>query len=85
MPFDPYREVHDKHSVRATVKYAGESEIASGITVSLRIRGMPKIKSVAVDGERIDYYKKEDACSTHLFVELETIKTDDTREIVVEF
>lgn len=85
MPFDPYREVHDKHSVRATVKYAGESEIAGGITVSLRIRGMPKIKSVAVDGERIDYYKKEDACSTHLFVELETIKTDDTREIVVEF
>ena len=85
VPFDPYREVRDKHSVSVTVKYAGESGIAAGITVSFRIRGMPKIKSVAVNGERIDYYQKEDACSTYLFVELDAIKTDDTREIVAEF
>ena len=85
MPFDPYREVLDAHSVKATVKYAGKTEIAGGITVSFRIRGVPKIKSVAVNGERIDYYKKEDACSTHVFVELEAIKKDDTREIVAEF
>lgn len=84
-PFDPYREVCDKQSVNATVKYAGESEIAGGITVSLRIRGMPEIKSVAADGEGVKYYRKEDACSTYLFVELDAIKTDDTREIVAEF
>jgi len=84
-PFAPYREVCDKHSVNATIKYAGESGIAGGITVSLRIRGMPEIKSVAVDGERVDYYRKEDACSTYLFVELDAIQADDTREIVAEF
>lgn len=85
MPFDPYREVLDDHSVKATVKYAGEVEIASGITISFRIRGMPKIKTVTLNGERVDYYKKEDDCSTHVFVELEAIKKDDTREIVAEF
>ncbi len=83
--FAPYREMLDTHSVRATVKYAGEAEIAGGITISFRIRGIPRIKSVTVNGERIDYYKKEDECSTHVFVELEAIKKDDTREIVAEF
>ena len=57
MPFDPYREVLDAHSVRATVKYAGEAEIAGGITISFRIRGMPRIKSVASDKEVIDTSK----------------------------
>jgi len=85
MPFDPYREMLNKHSVRATVKYAGEEEISGGITVSFRIRGMPGIRSVAVNGQRVDFYRKEDACSTHLFVELAAIEKDDTREIVAEF
>ena len=84
-PFDPYREVRDTHSVSATVKYTGEAEIAGGITISFRIRGMPRIKSVALNGERVDYYQKEDECSTHVVVELEAIKKDDTREIVAEF
>lgn len=81
IPFDPYREVLDKHSVKATVKYEGDA----GITVSLRIRGMPAIRSVSVNGELVDYYTKKDECSTHLFVELEAINKDDTREIVSEF
>ena len=84
-PFDPYREMLDTHSVKATVKYTGEAGIAGGITVSLRIRGNPDIKRAALNGERVDYYKKEDECSTYVFVELEAIKKDDTREIIVEF
>ena len=59
--------------------------VIGGITVSFRIRGMPRIKRVALNGERVDYYKTEDECSTHVFVELEAIKKDDTREIVAEF
>lgn len=85
VPFDPYREMHDDHSVRVTVGYAGEEEIAGGITISFRIRGMPKIKRVAINGESADYYMKKDECSTHVFVELEEIKKDHTREIVAEF
>ena len=84
-PFEPYREMLDAHSVKATVKYTGEAGIAGGITVSLRIRGKPNIKRAALNGERVDYYKKEDECSTYVFVELEAIKKDDTREIIVEF
>jgi hypothetical protein len=85
VPFNPYREMLDDRSVRITVKYSGDDEITSGIAISFRIRGTPKIKRVTINDERVDYYKKNDDCSTHVFVDLETIKNNDTREIVAEF
>jgi hypothetical protein len=85
VPFAPYREMMDRHSVRITVRYAGEEEITNGITIGFRIRGLPRIRSITVNGEHRDYYVKRDECSTYVFVDLEAIKQDDMREVVARF
>ena len=85
VPFNPYREMLDDRSVKITVKYSGEEEITDGITINFRIRGTPKIKRINMNDENIDYYVKKDKCSTYVFLDLETIKENDVREIVAEF
>lgn len=85
VPFNPYRKMLDDHSVGITVKYSGEEEITNGITISFRIRGTPRIKSINMNNEKIDYYVKEDNCSTYVFFDLESIKKNDVREIVAQF
>jgi hypothetical protein len=85
VPFAPYREMLDMHSARITVKYLGEHAIASGITMSFRIRGTPRIKTITMNDEKIDYYVKTDECSTYVFLDLETLNKDDMREVVAQF
>jgi len=85
VPYNPYREMPNNHSIRITVAYCGEEEIAGGITVSFRIRGIPEIKKLTVNDKHVEYYSKKDECSTYLFLDLETIKKNDMREIVAEF
>jgi hypothetical protein len=85
VPFAPYREMPDRHSVRITVRYAGEQAIAGGIAIGFRIRGLPKIRSITVNGDHRDYYLKRDECSTYVFLDLERIEKDDTREVVARF
>jgi len=84
-PFTPYREMLDMHSARITVKYTGEEPIASGITMGFRIRGTPRITSITMNGEKIDYYIKGDECSTYVFLDLEAIEEDDRRELAAQF
>jgi hypothetical protein len=84
-PFDPYREMAAPHSVKITLRYSGEEEIRNGLTVSFRVRGAPKMKRVSVNDGKIDYYTKEDQCSTYVFVDFETVRRDDVCEIVSEF
>jgi len=85
VPYNPYREMTNNHSIRITVIYCGEEEITGGITVSFRIRGMPEIKKLTANENNIEYHCKKDECSTYVFLDLETIKKNDVREIVAEF
>jgi hypothetical protein len=81
-PFVPYREMLDRHSVRITVKYTGEKEIAQGITIGFRLRGTPRINSITANGEHADYHVTQDECSTYVFVDLEAIGRNDIRELM---
>jgi len=84
-PFTPYRAMLDDHHVRVTVRYSGDEEITSGITMSVRIRGRPRIKDITLNDEKADYYAKCDECSTYVFVDLETVAKDDVLELVARF
>lgn len=84
-PFDPYRKMVDDHSVNITVKYSGEGEITSGITISFRIRGTAKFRKITANDETIEYYVKRDECSTYVFLDLERIEKSDFYEIVAGF
>ncbi|MBW2078018.1 MAG: hypothetical protein JRI71_10815 [Deltaproteobacteria bacterium] len=71
--------------MRVTVRYSGDEEITSGITMSVRIRGRPRIKDITLNDEKADYYAKCDECSTYVFVDLETVAKDDVLELVARF
>jgi hypothetical protein len=84
-PFNPYRVMLDDHSVRVIVRYSGDEEITNGLTLSFRIRGRPKIKSITMNNEKVDYYSKRDECSTYVFLDIDTVEKNDAQEFVAQF
>jgi uncharacterized protein YneR len=83
-PFNPYRAMLDDHCVRVIVRYSGDEEITNGFTMSFRIRGTPRIKSITMNNENVDYYIKCDECSTYVFLDVERIGKNDVREVVAQ-
>ena len=75
----------DDHSVRIFVRYSGDEEITNGFTMSFRIRGKPRFKSITMNNENVDYYSKRDKCSTYVFIDVERIEKNDVREVVAQF
>jgi len=84
-PFNPYREVMDKHTLKVLCKYTGEEKIEGGITIGFCLMNKPDIKKVWLNGAPVFFDVKKTPCSLNLFVDVEKIQKDDESEIVAEF
>lgn len=81
----PYRRMENDHSVDLGFTFYGGKPLQGGLTVALRLRGKPRIKQIEANGTTTIYEAATDTCSTHLFIDFETIEPDMQNMIHVEF
>jgi len=81
----PYRRMDNDHSVNLAFTYSGKKPLQGGLTVALRLRGRPRIGRIEVNGTLNPHTVATDACSTHLFIDIETIGLGVQNKILVEF
>ena len=82
---DPYRRMRTDHSIDLSFCFAGKDPLEKGLGVGLRLRGRPRLEQVEINGSPAVYDITTDNCSTHLFIDIETIETEFFNEIHVEF
>ena len=82
---DPCRRMRTDHSIDLSFCFAGKDPLEKGLGVGLRLRGRPRLEQVEINGSPAVYDITTDNCSTHLFIDIETIETDFVNEIHVEF
>ncbi len=81
----PYRKMENDHSLDLGFAFYGGEPIQGGLTVALRLRGRPRIKWIEANGTATAYVAATDICSTHLFIDFETIEPDMQNKVYVEF
>jgi len=81
----PYRKMENDHSLDLEFAFHGARPLQGGLTVGTRLRGQPRIKRIEANGTIPTYAAATDVCSTHLFIDFETIEPDIHNKIYVEF
>lgn len=81
----PYRKMENSHSLDLEFAFLGGKPLQGGLTVGTRLQGRPRIKRIEANGTVAPYVTATDICSTHLFIDLETIEPGIRNKIYVEF
>jgi hypothetical protein len=83
-PFQPYREMPNKNTVKVICKYTGIEAIECRFNIGICIVNRERIKGVRLNGEHVDYLVKQNKCSLYIYVDVSEPQINAEDEIVVE-
>jgi hypothetical protein len=66
----PSREILDRHTVKVSTKYSGES-LSCKFSLCCRVRGFPTVKKARLNEEDVEIYTYKDKCSTYVCVDIQ--------------